>query len=40
MCIACIAIEYGAVLWHRDQDFTRMARRLPLKEESFGYEDR
>jgi len=39
-CIACIAIEYGALLLHRDQDFTRMARRLPLKEESFRYNDR
>jgi len=39
-CIACIAMEYGALLLHRDQDFARMARRLPLEEEYFLYEDR
>ncbi len=39
-CIACIAIEYGALLLHRDQDFARMAHRLPLQEEFFRYNDR
>jgi len=36
-CIARIAMEYGALLLHRDQNFTRMARRLPLDEEYFRY---
>jgi predicted nucleic acid-binding protein len=38
-CIARIAMEYGALLLHRDRDFTRMARRLPLEEEYFRYEN-
>jgi predicted nucleic acid-binding protein len=38
-CIARIAMEYGALLLHRDRDFTRMAQRLPLEEEYFHYED-
>ncbi len=39
-CIAHIGMEYGALLLHRDQDFSRMARRLPLEEEFFKYENR
>ena len=38
-CIACIAIEYRALLLHRDRDFTRMGRRMPLEEEYCRYDE-
>jgi len=38
-CIACLAMEYGALLLHRDQDFSRVARRVPLEQEYFRYAD-
>lgn len=35
ICIAQIAIESGALLLHRDQDFERIARVRPLAAERF-----
>lgn len=35
-CIAQIAIEVGAILLHRDQDFSRIARIRPLWAEWFN----
>ena len=37
-CIAQIAIESGALLLHRDQDFSRIARIRPLAAERFDSE--
>ena len=34
-CIAQIALEYGALLLHRDNDFERVARIRPLQQERF-----
>lgn len=34
-CIAQIAIEFGALLLHRDEDFERIARIRPLLSERF-----
>jgi hypothetical protein len=36
-CIAQIAIESGALLLHRDQDFSRIARIRPLSAERFDF---
>jgi len=36
-CIAQIALEFGALLLHRDQDFKRIARDRELDEEHFSY---
>ena len=36
-CVARIAMEYGALLLHRDQDFARIAQRFPLKAEYFPH---
>ena len=30
--VAAIAIEYGATVWHRDRDFSAIARYTPLRE--------
>ena len=34
-CIAQIAMEYGAILLHRDKDFVKISRIRPLKQEYF-----
>ncbi len=34
-CIAQIAMEYGAILLHRDKDFERISRVRPLEQEHF-----
>jgi len=34
-CNAQIALEYGALLLHRDNDFERVARIRPLQQERF-----
>ena len=36
-CIAQMAIESGALLLHRDQDFSRIARIRPLSAERFDF---
>ncbi len=36
-CIAQIAIESGALLLHRDRDFSRIARIRPLSAERFDF---
>ncbi len=37
-CIACIAIESGAILLHRDRDFEKIAKVVPLAQEFFNIE--
>jgi predicted nucleic acid-binding protein len=35
-CIAQVALEYGAVLLHRDKDFEKISRFRPLQEKRFN----
>ena len=37
-CIACVAIEAGAVLLHRDRDFEKIAKASPLAHAFFEIE--
>ena len=37
-CIAQIALEYGAVLLHRDKDFEKISRIRQLEQEFFRWE--
>jgi predicted nucleic acid-binding protein len=35
-CIAQVALEYGAILLHRDKDFEKISRFRPLQEKRFN----
>jgi predicted nucleic acid-binding protein len=35
-CIAQFALEYGAILLHRDKDFEKISRFRPLQERRFS----
>ena len=36
-CIAQVALEYGAILLHRDKDFENISRLRPLQEKRFNF---
>jgi len=36
-CIAQVALEYGAILLHRDKDFEKISRFRPLQEKRFNF---
>ena len=36
-CIAQVALEYGAILLHRDKDFEKISRFKPLQEKRFTF---
>ncbi|MGD9360747.1 MAG: PIN domain nuclease [Desulfobacterales bacterium] len=36
-CIAQVALEYGAILLHRDKDFEKISRFRPLQEKRFKF---
>ena len=36
-CIAQVALEYGAILLHRDKDFEKISRLRPLQEKRFNF---
>ena len=36
-CIAQVALEYGAILLHRDKDFEKISRLRPLQEKRFKF---
>ena len=36
-CIAQVALDYGAILLHRDKDFKKISRIRPLQEKRFKF---